>query len=398
MNTDLLTQALRQYPTPFYLLDEVELAAHVAHLRSLFAPEVQLCYAMKANSFVLGPLARQVERIEACSMGEVRSCLALGVPEEMLVVSGVHKDAAFIDELMAEHPGIGWYTAESRSQFELLARTSEAHGRPIRLLLRLTSGNQFGMTAAEAKELAASCASLPLVDFCGIQYYSSTQKSSLKRLKRELESIDRLMGELEAAGTPARELEFGPGLPVSYYEPEEEACAQQDELARGLQELLGNMAFAGLVTLELGRSMVASCGTYVTSVVDTKRNKTGNYAIVDGGKHQFVYYGNALSLQVPPCCILPARDDGPREAWNICGSLCTVTDILAKQIELPGLKVGDALAFDRAGAYCPTEGIALFLSRDLPRIVLHGQDGEFFELRDRIETYPLNTPQNVENS
>lgn len=398
MNTDLLTQALHQYPTPFYLFDEVELAAHVAHLRSLFASEVQLCYAMKANSFVLAPLAHQVERIEACSMGEVRSCLALGVPEEMLVVSGVHKDAAFIDELMAEHPSIGWYTAESRSQFELLARTAKAHERPIRLLLRLTSGNQFGMTASEVRELAESCASLPLVDFCGVQYYSSTQKSSLKRLKRELESIDRLMGELEAAGGPARELEFGPGLPVSYYEPEEEARAQQDELARGLQELLSSMAFTGLVTLELGRSMVASCGAYLTSVVDTKRNKTGNYAIVDGGKHQFVYYGNALSLQEPPCCIFPARDKEPCEPWNICGSLCTVNDILAKQLELPGLKVGDALAFDRAGAYCPTEGIALFLSRDLPRIVLHGQDGEFCELRDRIETYPLNTPQNVENS
>lgn len=398
MNTSLLQDALKLYATPFYLFDEDQLRAQIAHLRSFFSPDTQLCYAMKANSFVLGPMAQEVERIEACSMGEVRSCLALGIPEEMLIVSGVYKDAPSIEELMAQHPNIGWYTAESRRQFELLSRTAEAHGRPIRLLLRLTSGNQFGMAPAEVEELALACESLPLVDFCGIHYYSGTQKTSLKRLKRELASIDTLCSKLAAAGVAVRELEFGPGFPVSYFEPQEQACRQQDELARGLRELLDDLTFTGSVTLELGRYLVANCGAYLTSVVDTKRNKTGNYAIVDGGKHQFVYYGNALSLQTPPCQLLPARDGGAPEPWNICGSLCTVNDILAKQLELADLKAGDAIAFERAGAYCPTEGIALFLSRDLPRIVLYGSREGFRKLRPRIETHTLNTPLNVENS
>ncbi len=392
MNTSALTQALQHYPTPFYLFDEGALAAQVEHLRTLFTPQVQLCYAMKANSFVLGPMARRVQRIEVCSPGEARSCFALGVPEQMMVISGVYKDPVFIDELMAEHPGIGWYTAESRAQFELLSQCAQTHELSIKVLMRLTSGNQFGMTAAEVKELATTCADLPLLDFCGIQYFSGTQKTSLKRLKREIGSIDKLASELEEAGIPVREVEFGPGLPVSYYEPEEDSRKQQDELAHGLQQLIDEMTFKGLVTLELGRALAASCGTYVTSVVDTKRNKTGNYAIVDGGKHQFVYYGNALSMRQPPCTVLPARDDGAVESWNICGALCTVTDILTKQLEVADLKVGDALIFERAGAYCMTEGISLFLSRDLPRVLLRTEAGELSELRDRIETHPLNTP------
>lgn len=391
-STHIVEEALGQFPTPFFLFDEEALQAQVAHLRSLLGAQVDLCYAMKANSFVLAEAARAVERIEVCSTGEARTCFALGIPDEMLVISGVHKDPAFMRELVEEHPHIGYYTVESCAQFDLLAQLAQEAERPIRLLMRLTSGNQFGITARELKACAQRCRNLAHVEFCGIQFYSGTQKTSLKRLKRELGRIDKLVTELEdECRVPVRELEFGPGFPVSYYGPDEDARAEQDVLTSGLRQLLDEMTFSGDVTLELGRALVASCGTYVTSVVDTKRNKTGNYAIVDGGKHQFVYFGNALSMQLPPCTVLPERAGEP-EPWNVCGSLCTVNDILVKQMVVADLKVGDALAFARAGAYCMTEGISLFLSRDLPRVVIRAEDGTMRLARDRIETYTLNTP------
>ena len=49
------------------------------------------------------------------------------------------------------------------------------------------------------------------------------------------------------------------------------------------------------------------------------------------------------------------------------------------------------LAFEKAGAYCVTEGIALFLSRDLPAVVLKSAlDGKEHLLRAHIETNNLN--------
>lgn len=393
MDAACVMEAANRFGTPLYLFDEGELRSQAAHLRSLLGPSVKLCYAMKANSFVLERAAQEVERIEVCSEGEARTCFALGIPDERLVISGVHKESSFIDEFVLEHPKMGHYTVESPAQFDLLAQAARKAGHPIRLLMRLTSGNQFGMTANEVCELAVRCASTPLVEFDGIQHYSGTQKTSLKRLKRELKSIDALIERLrDEYGIQTRELEFGPGLPVSYYESEQDARAQQDELAAGLGELLSQMAFDGSVVLELGRALVASCGTYATRVCDTKSNKTGNYAIVDGGKHQFVYYGNAMSMQQPPCVVLPQRSGVAPEPWNFCGSLCTVTDILVKQLEVVDLQLGDMLAFDRAGAYCMTEGISMFLSRDLPRVVMRDPQGGLRLVRDRIETYPYNTP------
>ncbi len=40
------------------------------------------------------------------------------------------------------------YTAESRSQLELVSRCADELDRQVELLLRVTSGNQFGMSEA----------------------------------------------------------------------------------------------------------------------------------------------------------------------------------------------------------------------------------------------------------
>ena len=64
--------------------------------------------------------------------------------------------------------------------------------------------------------------------------------------------------------------------------------------------------------------------------------------------------------------------------WNLFGSLCTVNDILVKQMPVRNLTVGDVIVFENTGAYSTTEGIALFLSRDLPKILLRKEDGRIF--------------------
>ena len=54
------------------------------------------------------------------------------------------------------------------------------------------------------------------------------------------------------------------------------------------------------------------------------------------------------------------------------------------------------LAFGNAGAYCMTEGISLFLSRDLPGVLLRQADGQVLCLRSPVQTCTWNTP-NYEN-
>ena len=86
------------------------------------------------------------------------------------------------------------------------------------------------------------------------------------------------------------------------------------------------------------------------------------------------------------------KDLAAGPSWNVCGSLCTVNDILVKRLPLAGLAPGSVLAFGLAGAYCATEGAALFLSRDLPRVVLVGEDGRPALVREGLRTDPVNMP------
>ena len=78
--------------------------------------------------------------------------------------------------------------------------------------------------------------------------------------------------------------------------------------------------------------------------------------------------------------------------YTLCGSLCTHNDILIRKVRLPELQIGDVLAFYRAGAYSMTEGMALFLSRELPSVFLYSKQQDFKMIRNLTPTDPMNTP------
>ena len=82
--------------------------------------------------------------------------------------------------------------------------------------------------------------------------------------------------------------------------------------------------------------------------------------------------------------------------WMLCGSLCTTADVLVREAQLPPLRVGDVIAFGRCGAYSVTEGVAVFLSRDMPRVALC-RGGDFTLVRDRFATDVLNTCRTPED-
>ncbi|MEG1641268.1 MAG: hypothetical protein RR284_10150 [Ruthenibacterium sp.] len=160
------------------------------------------------------------------------------------------------------------------------------------------------------------------------------------------------------------------------------------ELAPQLQELAKSVH----VTIEMGRFIVAECGYYMTTVMDTKTNKEVHYCIVDGGINHANYFGQLMGMKIPVIeQISKATCAKTQEKiWTICGSLCSTGDILTRKIKFDHLSIGDTLAFCNMGAYSVTEGIYLFLSRKMPRIILYKQ-GETSLARDFFATDILNT-------
>ena len=89
----------------------------------------------------------------------------------------------------------------------------------------------------------------------------------------------------------------------------------------------------------MGRYLTYLCGYYITSIVDMKVNHGLNYAIVDGGINHLNYYGQAMaaeaaSLRHQTDHTGNIRTEGDEEQWNLCGSLCTVSDVIVKLFPL----------------------------------------------------------------
>lgn len=388
MNTDQINAVLSKYKTPFYVFDIKALRERINYTKSIMPSGVSICYAIKANTFIVNEICDLADKFEVCSPGELNICLEQNIPPEKLVLSGVYKTPEVIEDLIKKDIPIGCYTAESTRQFELLSGLAKKYERKIKLLLRLSSGNQFGMDEAEIERIISAHSADEYASITGIQYFSGTQKNSLKRLKREIDHLDEFLAQLqEKYAFKSEELEFGTGFPVSYFEGEK---LDEEALFKGFSEILLSMKYKAKITLEIGRSIAASCGSYFTGVVDAKTNKDQNYAILDGGMHQLVYFGQFMAMKRPFLEVLPNRDTGEIKEWNLCGSLCTANDILVKQLPVRDLHIGDTVMFKNTGAYCPTEGISLFLSRDIPRVILLGEDGNFTSVREPVDTYKFN--------
>ena len=97
-----------------------------------------------------------------------------------------------------------------------------------------------------------------------------------------------------------------------------------------------------------------------------------------------------MAMRIPHFEVLPKRNK-KKEIYNLYGSLCTINDILMKNININKLEIGDIFVFKNTGAYSATEGISLFLSRDLPKIVIY-KNKKIEVVREVTKTSTLNFP------
>ena len=196
--------------------------------------------------------------------------------------------------------------------------------------------------------------------------------------------IDSL--EREQGYVPSH-IEYGPGMAADYFVPPYEE--KDAETLREVGELLQRFNKKRPLSVEMGRFLASSCGTYLTSVADIKNNLGTSYVICDGGINHLKYYGQTMAMQVPPITLLTGDGDYDH-SYTLCGSLCTTADLLVRKVTLPELRLGDVLAFGRCGAYTITEGTVLFLSRTMPRVLLSSEKNGIRLMRDFLDTYKLN--------
>ena len=388
MEQTILATLAQQVATPGYVFDTDLFRDRTKLVRRTFGEKVGLCFSIKANPFLLKYLPEEFDKIEVCSPGELSVCERIGADLRKIIFSGVNKTKKDVERAIDD--GVDVLTAESRLHLDLIHEAAAERGKTVSVLLRLTAGSQFGMDKAEVLDIIANRKVYPHTEIVGIHFFSGTQKRKAAAIIKELDKLLAFFEEVEQLGFHLQRLEYGTGLAVDYFA----ADADDAEAARleAISEKIREVGEKTELTVEMGRFFAAPCGYYVTRVMDTKTCEGIHYAIVDGGLNQLKYDGQIQGMQIPVITQVPEKSDAETQPWTLCGSLCTTADILARNAMLQGLQIGDILVFHRTGAYSVSEGMALFLSRELPEVNVYSAETGLQQLRPLMDASRFNTP------
>ena len=122
MKEDILKKIISNYETPTYVFDIKNLKERINYLKNNLPKKVNLCYAIKANTFIVKDIESNIERFEVCSPGEYQICKENNIDKSKILISGVYKTPNVIKQMIQDD--ITYFTIESMEQFELIKNSS----------------------------------------------------------------------------------------------------------------------------------------------------------------------------------------------------------------------------------------------------------------------------------
>lgn len=349
--------------TPFYYYDLKLLRRTLETVKSCVAQtaEFRVHYAVKANAnpVILKEISAAGLGADCVSGGEIRAALEAGFAPSGIVYAGVGKSDAEIR--LALENGISRFNVESAAELEVINELAGAAGKIAPVSLRInpdigahthsniTTGlaeNKFGINYEQMEEVMKLALSLPSVEYRGLHFHIGSQILDMMDFVALCNRINSLAEELAKAGLPLGDINVGGGLGVSYEHPNlltvPDFASYFDTFRRHLKLPAGT-----LVHFELGRSIVAQCGSLISRVLYVKRGTTKQFAIIDGSMTELVRPAMYKAYHR----IENLSSDEPEEMYDVVGPVCESSDVFLKAAHLNRCRRGDFLAIRSAGAY-----------------------------------------------
>lgn len=363
--------------TPCYLYDRARISERIARLRAALPRQVLLHYAMKANPMpaLVGHMAGLVDGIDVASAGELRVALDAGMAVGHISFAGPGKSDAELKQ--AQAAGI-LVNIESFREIGLLARASEADGRPARVAVRVNlpfelkasgmkmsgGARQFGIDAEQVPDALRAITAAGL-RFEGFHMFAGSQNLRHAAIvEAQQRSYELALQWQDLLPAPLRSLNLGGGFGIPYAPGDLplEPGPVVDNLAALAARMRGDFPGAHMV-IELGRYLVGEAGLYVCRVVDRKHSRGQVFLVVDGGMHHHLAasgnFGQVIRRNYP---LMVNGRPGAREQVSVVGPLCTPLDLLGDRMELGVAAEGDLVAVFQSGAYGRSASPRAFLS------------------------------------
>lgn len=379
--------------TPFYYYDTALLRATLAAIAKEVAPypNYHVHYAMKANANprLLEIIQQAGLGADCVSGGEVQRAIDAGFPADKIVYAGVGKSDREI--LTALQHDIFCFNVESIPELEVINELAAREGKIARVCLRINpeveahththiitgmAENKFGIALHDMLHVVQLAQQLPNISFIGLHFHIGSQITNMHDFVALCERINEIQHLLHKHAIYPSVINVGGGLGIDYHSPNEHPIADFKAYFRVFTQHL-HLRPEQSLHFELGRSVVAQCGSLITRVLYVKQTATKQFAIVDAGMTELLR--PALYQAKHKIQNLTSQSE-KREIYDVVGPICESSDVFDKDVLLPTTQRGDILAIRSAGAYGESMA-STYNCRPLPKSLMDNEiDAEGYQL------------------
>ena len=356
-------EKLERIQTPFYYYDAELLRQTLRTITQEVSKHEGFCvhYAVKANA---NPKVLKIIReaglgADCVSGGEIETCIKAGFPKQKIVYAGVGKSDWEIN--LGLDNDIFCFNVESIPELEVINQLAAAKDKVARVAFRLnpnvgahthaniTTGlaeNKFGIDMRDMLTVIEKASQMKNVKVVGLHFHIGSQILDMGDFEALCNRVNELQNELERHRISVEHINVGGGLGIDYQHPNRvpipDFKAYFDTYAKKLKLRNGQT-----LHFELGRAVVAQCGSLITRTLYIKEGHIKKFCIVDAGFTDLI----RPALYQAYHKIENLSSEEPMEAYDVVGPICESTDVFAKQIDINRAHRGDLLAIRSAGAY-----------------------------------------------
>ena len=350
--------------TPFYYYDIQLLKATldaIAHEIEQY-PNYHVHYALKANAN-----ARLLEIIQQAGVGadcvsggEVQRAIDAGFPAYKIVYAGVGKSDREI--LLALQHDIFCFNVESVPELHIINELAGKIGKTARVCLRINpdveahththiitgmAENKFGIALSDMMHVVEMAKELKHISFVGLHFHIGSQITNMHDYVALCQRINEIQYQLNKHDIYPTVINVGGGLGIDYQDPDRNPIANFKAYFKVFTQHL-HLRPEQSLHFELGRSIVAQCGSLITRVLYVKQASVKQFAIVDAGMTELIrpaLYGAKHKI------VNLTSQTQQMEKYDVVGPICESSDVFDKELMLPITQRGDLLAIRSAGAY-----------------------------------------------
>jgi len=337
-----------EFGSPLLILDCERVRVQFRKL-SKALPHVQLHYALKPlpHPAVVQTVLAEGGFLDLATTGEVQLVQRLGVAPARCIHTHPIKRPADIANALAY--GVRTFVADNPDEVRKFARLSGVAQLLLRVSFRAPGAvcdlsRKFGCDPEQLLELARLAADLG-ISVRGLSFHVGSQTVDATKHVEAVNACAQLMRAARREKLGAFDLlDIGGGFPIDYAQPVQDIgrfCAP-------LRAALAQLARRVRVIAEPGRYIVGPAAIGVASVMGRAQREGHWWYYLDDGLYGS-YSGQLFDHARYP--VEPLRASAEQLPAVLAGPTCDSIDVIAENLMLPKLKVGDLLVGRAMGAY-----------------------------------------------